>query len=72
MCVLAAAISVDALLRIEDKGLAVGALTCCGVAFVCAHRYLVESTEIAGLSVVCALSYSASDSMIGLLVLFHY
>lgn len=37
-----------------------------------AHCDLVKGTEVAGMSVVCALSYSAGDSMIGLLDFFHF
>ena len=72
MLFLAVAFAVLALCSVEDKGFAVGALTCCGVTLVSTHCDLVKGTEIAGVSVVCALSYSAGDSMIGLLDFFHF
>ena len=65
------ALAAFALLCIEYEGFAVCALTCCGVALVSTHCDLVKGTEVAGMSVVRTLSYSASDSMIGLLDLFH-
>ncbi len=63
--------AVLAVLCVKNKRLAVYTLLYCGVVFVSTDRYLVKRAEIAGMSVVCALSYRAGDRVVGFLVHFH-